>query len=288
MASDAVMTGPDNRTPLSDGGSLLQSDGGNSPRSDAGNSPRSDAGDRKRASRFIPEALRRHASETAARRQARKARRIRADGYSLFVGLMKRGLPVIALGLLALILIWPNLEFESSKYRKSVLSQLKLKDVENLTLVKAKYSGTDEKNRPYTVTAEKAIQASTKSDLIRLETPAADLTLHSGKWVAITAVRGEFRQKAKLLQLIGQVSLFHDDGYSLTTGSAKINLDTGSASSTEPVLAKGPMGILKSKGFELRDKGKRILFNGPASLVIYPSEKGGKSPLSLNTKGLTE
>lgn len=207
-----------------------------------------------------------------ARRPRRVTRRIRSDRYSLFVRLMKRGLPVIALGLLALVLIWPNLDLESSKYRKSVLSQLKLQDVENLTLVKATYSGTDEKNRPFTVTAEKAIQASAEADLVRLIAPAADMTLATGKWVAITAREGEFLQKSKVLSLIGQVSMFHDDGYSLTTDLARIEMESGNAESTRPVLAKGPLGTIRSQGFKITDKGRRILFTGRTHLVIYKTK----------------
>lgn len=218
-----------------------------------------------------------------ANRPPKSGRRIRNDRYSLFVRLMKRGLPMIALGMIALVLIWPNLDFESSKYRKSVLSQLKLQDVENLTLVKATYSGADEKNRPYTVTAEKAIQASAKADLVRLVAPAADMTLNTGKWVAITAERGEFRQKSKELSLIGQVSLFHDDGYSLTTERAEINMETGSAVSKKPVLAKGPLGTIKSQGFKMSEKGKRITFTGRARLVIFKTKS-----LSFDTKQLKE
>ena len=142
-------------------------------------------------------------------------------------------------------------------------------------MIKARYVGSDEKNRPFTVTADMANQASPQSDLVILSVPAADMTLENGKWVALTAKSGEYYQKAKRLVLKGQVSLFHDDGYTVQTEIARIDLGAGSADGNKPVIAYGPAGKLRAEGFRIVDKGRRIVFTGKSHLVMRPGQQEG-------------
>lgn len=201
------------------------------------------------------------------------ARRVQAalfkDRYSHFVGLMKFGLPAAAAAMIGLIALWPHLTFDND-FRIGFLSALKVRDLENLTLVRARYLGTDEKNRPYTVTAEMATQANPKSDLVTLSAPAADITLEDGTWVALTAKTGELHQKSRSLDLIGQVSIFHDDGYSFRTESVRIDLAAGTAIGDEEIIGYGPMGRIEASGIRVLDKGRRVVFTGKARLVILP------------------
>lgn len=205
------------------------------------------------------------------------------DRYSRFVGAMKFVLPGLAAGMLALILIWPNLKVAESGFRVGFLSGLKLDSLENLTLVRARYVGTDKENRPYMVTAEMANQVSPASERITLSVPAADITLEDGKWVALTAKSGEFDQKAKKLVLWGEVSIFHDDGYSFQTESAQVDLELGNAEGDDPVVGYGPLGSLTAKGFRVIDKGRRIIFTGESHLIARP---GARAVMSSSMKKL--
>jgi len=191
------------------------------------------------------------------------------DRYSHFVGLMKFGLPAAAAAMIALIALWPHLNFDDD-FRIGFLSALKVRDLENLTLVRARYLGTDEKNRPYTVTAEMATQDNPKSDLITLSVPAADITLEDGTWVALTAKTGELHQNSRSLDLIGQVSIFHDEGYSFRTESVRIDLAAGSAIGEEEIIGYGPMGRIEASGIQVLDKGRRVVFTGKTKLIILP------------------
>lgn len=204
------------------------------------------------------------------------------DRYSRFVEAMKFTLPALAACMMALVLLWPNVGFDDGRFRVGFLSTLKLGNLENLTLVRARYTGIDDKKRPYTVTAEMANQISPTSDRIQLSVPAADITLEDGKWIALTAKSGEFQQDSQKLTLTGNVSIFHDDGYSFQTESMMINLKQGDARGDAPVVGYGPLGTLRAEGFRIIDKGRRIIFTGRAHMVIRRKGGAGLSPQMRN------
>ncbi len=49
--------------------------------------------------------------------------------------------------------------------------------------------------------------------------------------------------------------MFRDNGITLRTQSAAMDLKTGAAAGNEPTHAEGPFGTLDSRGFALVDKG---------------------------------
>jgi lipopolysaccharide export system protein LptC len=127
----------------------------------------------------------------------------------------------------------------------------------------------DDKKRPFSVSAGKATQADRDADVIVLAGPQADITLEDGAWLTLTADSGRYRRAAQLLDLNGQVNLFHDQGYELHTRDVHIDLAKGSAVSSAAVDGQGPSGELTAQGMEVTDGGKRIHFLGHAHLTFY-------------------
>lgn len=188
-------------------------------------------------------------------------------GYTRFVTVMKVALPLLAAGLVALLAVWSQLNLQETRFTLGV-TELAPDQIESLNMVNARFDGIDEKNRPYSVTAELVTQAGESDDTIALTQPKADITLESGAWIALTAASGEFQRKAELLQLAGDVSLFHDRGFEMRTDSAQVDLAQGVASGNRPVIGQGPAGELQAEGFRVSDDGQRIQFDGHARLLI--------------------
>ncbi len=69
-------------------------------------------------------------------------------------------------------------------------------------------------------------------------------------------------QHAGLLDLSGDVALYRDNGVTLRTQSAAMDLKAGAAAGNEATHAEGPFGTLDSQGFALVDKGDVIQFDG--------------------------
>ena len=187
--------------------------------------------------------------------------------YSRFVTLMKYALPVIAGSVLLLVVVWP--EFKPKPERFAVgISDLKVNVEGGQRVVNARFTGVDSENRPFSVTADAVVQDA--DDGVKLTKPKADVTLAGDSWVAIAAPQGTFWRKPRVLNLVGGVDLFHDDGYEFQTEEARIDFRIGAASGDTPVKGQGPFGTVDAEGFRIVESGNRIIFNGKCRLVIFP------------------
>lgn len=201
--------------------------------------------------------------------------------YSLFVNLMRFVLPAVAFTLVILVIAWPQMHPGKISFHIK-FANLSPKDANTLAMVKPRFTGVDEGERPYTVTAESATQVASGSPLIDLDQPVADVTLKDGTWVALRSTEGTYDQNSHDLDLRGSVSLYHDKGYEFETNRAWINLNAGTAHGEEPVQGQGPFGQLQSTGFRISQHGKYVVFTGPAKLILNAgaakSAGGPKSP----------
>lgn len=173
-------------------------------------------------------------------------------------------LPVGALALLATIALWPELDRTAEQGR--VAFRRMGRDLNGAQVTDARYRGVDERGRPYTVTAATAQQVG--PERINLTDPQGDVTQESGTWLMLQSKQGVFMQHASQLDLSDKVVLYRDDGTTLYTEAASIDLKNGAAASAEPVRAEGPFGTLNARGFTILDKGAIIQFTGPARLVL--------------------
>jgi lipopolysaccharide export system protein LptC len=173
-------------------------------------------------------------------------------------------LPMTAAALLASIALWPEIQDATIKARLS-MSHVS-GEVEGGKLVDARYNGVDEKGRPYTVTAATARQIDPQR--VALTTPKGDITLANGTWLMLTSKEGTYVQQLNQLDLVKDVTLYRDDGTTMHTESASVDLRAGAAAGSDPVHAEGPFGVLDAQGFTVMDKGTAIDFAGPAHLVL--------------------
>jgi lipopolysaccharide export system protein LptC len=220
---------------------------------------------------LIPQAVSNSPPEEAKSGVLAKARQIRAGrGYSRFANSMRFTLPLIACVIAITVIAWPQLGQKPKRFSLGV-SKVTVNDGGGQQIVNPRFTGTDSDNRPFTVTADAATQVQTNPSEVDLSFPRADITLASGAWLAVSAQSGLFDRKAQSLALKGAVNLFHDTGYELRTASADVDLAAGVATGTDPVTGQGPFGSLKSTGFQIFDRGKRVIFSGKSRLILYPS-----------------
>jgi len=189
--------------------------------------------------------------------------------YGRFVGIAKILLPTIATALIAIVIVWPELSEQQNRFTLGP-AKIDRSEAENLRMLNARFTGVDASRRPFTLTADTADQQDAKSPDIALNAPKADILLGNGAWVALTATKGNFNRESKLLELAGNVNLFHDSGYEFHTESAIFDLTAGDATGTEPVEGQGPFGHLKAEGFRIYNRGERVEFLGKSQLTINP------------------
>jgi lipopolysaccharide export system protein LptC len=191
------------------------------------------------------------------------------NSYSIFVGFMKVLLPALAVALILLVVIWPQLGRDDSRFRIRV-SDISLEQADSLSMLNARFEGVDDHDQPFVLTADEATQTADDDDLVHLELPKGDMTLEDGTWLAMTAREGRYRRNTQVLELSGEVTLFHDQGFEMRTETARIDLEAGTARGSEPVEGQGPFGNLVSEGFRVLDRGERIVFTGRSRAVFHP------------------
>jgi lipopolysaccharide export system protein LptC len=181
------------------------------------------------------------------------------------VGWMKRLLPLGALMLLSLVILWPEIS-QHNPARVSYRLAAGTDAADQGSMTKAHYEGIDQSGRPYTMTADQAEQ--TDADTVVLTHPAGDMTMKNGTWLMVQSRDGLYHAKAQHLDLSNHVVLYRDDGTTVRTAKAFIDLKAGTASGHETVNADGPFGTLDAHGFTITDRGARLHFTGPAKLVL--------------------
>lgn len=199
-------------------------------------------------------------------------RRAHSQGYSVFVGMAKVVLPIVALIVVGLIIAWPHVKDATGTFNLG-FSAVTLEDGEEPSMVNVRYVGSDQDQQAYSITADMARNIDASAQSVELDGPKADITLEDQSWLVLTANHGTFHRLQKTLELIGSVNLYHDSGYEMRTGRATVNLELGSAVSEQPVEAQGPFGQLLAQGLRLDNKGEVVHFTGKSHLVIYPGQE---------------
>ena len=188
----------------------------------------------------------------------------------LIVVTTKWALPVFAVALLGSIAVWPELA-RLKEQGRIAFRRVFAADPDSGRMRQPHYRGVDQRGRPYTVTADWALQAGPQR--IELSEPKGDMITESGSWVMVEAHEGVYIQHASQLDLSKDVVLYKDDGTIMRTQTAAMDVKSGTVASNDQTHAEGPFGVLDAQGFTMIDKGAVIQFQGPAHLIMNSARK---------------
>jgi hypothetical protein len=151
-------------------------------------------------------------------------------------------------------------------------------------MLNPRYAGVDRFNRPYIVTSAVGRQVPNRDDLMSLEQPRAEMTMHRGAVVVVTAATAMYQTQAQLLDLFGEVNLVHENGTRFITKTARVDVSASTAEGHDPVTGHGPSGDIAAQGFRVLDKGNTVIFTGTSKLLLQgtkPSIEPGIKPPPL-------
>jgi len=201
--------------------------------------------------------------------------------YSKIIAALRIVLPSLAVFLIALVVLLPQFRGEDERFLVDIVPS-ENSDSDSLSLVNARYFGTDEQGQPFSLTARAVRELQGSETDVRLTSPKADISLNNGTWLVVSASDGIYDRSIEVLNLTGEVSLFQDQGYEIHTNTADVDLREGSAEGEELVHGQGAFGQLESHGFKLEDKGEKILFKGPARLIL--NSRDATTPKNVSGK----
>lgn len=190
--------------------------------------------------------------------------------YSRFIRRLRLILPMMALALGVVVLTWKLME---DRQTEAIATGLPLPAMGRNELINPRFESRDEKGQPFTITAARALQDSTRTDLVVLQEPHGEMILGEGDILRIQADKGAFSQDAQRLVLNENVELSTDLHYVLNSASLHVDLAQGHAWSDDAVAGHGPAGTLHAAGMRAQSAQEHLIFVGPARLVL--TDTGG-------------
>jgi lipopolysaccharide export system protein LptC len=188
-------------------------------------------------------------------------------GYSKFIKSLKFILPLVALGILGLLILWPQLsKIEPTPLNRDDLAALKQAETEN-TLINPVFNTVDEKGRPVMITAEDARQNREEKDMITLISPKASLNDDNAVFT-IEAQDGQYDQGNKRLTLENNVVIINDQGVRLETQSLTTDINNNIVQSNSAAKLTSEQGTIEGQSVIIDRNNQTTTFKGPAKAVI--------------------
>jgi lipopolysaccharide export system protein LptC len=183
----------------------------------------------------------------------------KARAHSRFVRVLRWLLPLIMVGMVATLL---GLIVAHALRRRDAAWRDANTPIE---LVNPHFYGRDSQGRPYTLGARQAARDTRSFQTVLLSFPTfvlyasdADRTKPS----TITADTGVYHEDSRLLDLKGHVRAQNARSSRFAADQAVVDTRTGRVTSPSALSSQTPLGDLQSTGFDVFDKGDRVVFNG--------------------------
>ena len=196
-----------------------------------------------------------------------------AQRYSKFVRFMKGALPIAALGLAILVLVYvlqpPPVRMQMSFQRLSNVA-------DDLSMQNPRLTGADNEGQPFVISAQRAMPETKGSDRIRLDGIVADFSLRDGKNIHVTAGAGVIDTKSRMLQMSGGIHLASETGYDATTPAALADLKAGTIKGDNGIDANGGFGRITAQRFAMDKTTRQLRFWGNIKMLVNAGQLSRK------------
>lgn len=190
--------------------------------------------------------------------------------YSILVRFLKLVLPLLAIGLVLLLLLWPQITAVP-------VQPLDEQDVRALQdsarenrLLNPVFSAQDEKGRPVNITAAEAIQYKENDHIITLSAPTATIRDQDDpeSQSSLSAKNGVYNRLSKTIILRQDIVIKGDNDMVLETDELVADLGSGNAQSKDTATLKTNQGVVTGQKIIIERNGAKTIFEGPAKAVM--------------------
>lgn len=128
--------------------------------------------------------------------------------------------------------------------------------------------GFTEDNRPYEMTAARAIQDIGSASRIDLEGIEATLPIDDGGWARIEAETGTFDRESNRLVIDSDVTIRTEDGMTARLGSANVDIAEGRMTTSDPVEIELGGTRIQAQGMSVEENGGVLVFEDRVRVEI--------------------
>jgi lipopolysaccharide export system protein LptC len=205
-------------------------------------------------------------SEQADRERAVKRSWARPGGaHDILVRMLKIGLPVAVGLLLAYVFLSP---LSKDKEVSFLLDKNKVEVAkERMKVQSAQYRGLDDKGRPFTVNADRALQPSSTDPIVQISGMSAEMQLPDGQG-RVTADRGRYNLDNQKVDVIGPIHVTAPQGYRLQTRDVTMDFNSKKLSGQKGVEGQMPLGRFSASRLEADLRQRNVKLSGRARLHI--------------------
>lgn len=195
---------------------------------------------------------------------------LQAFRYTRFVTVMRRLLPVGAIAILGVVMVYAFLPRDKDRMS---LTYEHAGDVDGtLSMNRPRLTGTDASGNPYAIAADLAVQDSKNSHRVSLIKVDASFHFDGARWANAKAGKGFVDMDEKTMRLSDAIDVVTDDGYRLRTERASADLNRNIVFGDTRVVGTGPLGTIEADTF-LIDRDKRhVTLKGHVHTKLYPKK----------------
>jgi lipopolysaccharide export system protein LptC len=194
--------------------------------------------------------------------------------YSRVVAVLKVGLPLVALGMLAALFLIQTEDrlAPGLRFTEGDLAALG----EGLRISNPTFTGTTRDGAPFRFTAEFVVPDAappTRAAIIGLQ---GELELPDGPTIRLDAAGGDLDLERQVLVLEGDVRVTTSDGYRLASERMTLDLAAGTLEAGDAVVTEGPLGRIDSGSLAIApsaagtDETHRFSFGDGVRVVYDP------------------
>jgi lipopolysaccharide export system protein LptC len=192
----------------------------------------------------------------------------RARRHSRRVRLLRIGLPSVAAT--AIVALVAALVVSASRAPSIDLQAARLENGK-LVMDNPVLSGSDDDQRPYRLTAHRAVQDAANPARVSLEAIDAVLSISDKSQAKIVAGAGIYDISEKTLNLSGSVSVDTDDGMRIRLQDADIDIAAGTLNTLNPVEVEMPEAVVTAESMRVDNRDKTIVFESRVRVTLYPA-----------------
>ena len=196
--------------------------------------------------------------------------------HSRIVGILKVGLPLVALGMLASLFL---VQTDDRLGGGIVFSKGDVEALgEGLRITNPTFTGTTAGQDEFRFTAALVEPDAAPPERARITTLAGEVALHNGPVVELEADTGDLHVPTQRLDLAGNVHIRTSEGYRMVAEQATLDLKAGSIVAGNVVETSGPLGKIDSGSLTVQPaaasgEARRFSFGNGVRLVYDPPDQ---------------